>query len=130
MNKVELIGRLTRDPEHRSTPGGVAVCRFTVAVKRRFANADGTHQADFIPVVAWRQTAELCVRYLSKGKMVGVVGQIQCRSYDAQDGSKRYVTEVVADEVDFLSPASSGAEQQHAAQQPGFEEVEDDDLPF
>lgn len=129
MNKVELIGRLTRDPEHRSTPGGVAVCRFTVAVNRRFANADGTRQADFIPVVAWRQTADLCARYLSKGKMVGVVGQIQCRSYDAQDGSKRHVTEVVADEVDFLSPAGNGAEQQAAAQQ-GFAEVDDDDLPF
>lgn len=129
MNKVFLIGRLTRDPEHRTTPAGAAVCRFTLAVDRSHKNADGSRSADFLTVIAWRQLADLCARYLAKGKQAAVVGQLQSRSYDAQDGSKRYVTEVIADEVQFLSPvtqsgAAAGADDQ------GFAEVDDDELPF
>lgn len=130
MNKVILIGNLTRDPEYKTTSGGVAVCRFTLAINRRFADANGNKAADYITVIVWRQLADLCARYLSKGKKAGVVGQIQSRSYDAQDGSKRYVTEVVADEMEFLS-ASSGqnAPPPDAARQ-GFVQVDDDELPF
>ena len=92
MNKAILIGNLTRDPETMTTSSGITKCNFTVAVQRRFANAQGVREADFIPVVCWRQTAELCARYLSKGRKVAVEGSIQVRSYDAQDGTKRYVT--------------------------------------
>ena len=129
MNKAILIGNLTRDPEYKTTSGGVAVCRFTLAINRRFADANGNRAADYITVIAWRQLADLCARYLSKGKKVGVVGQIQSRSYDAQDGSKRYVTEVVADEVEFLSASGQTAPPSGAAQQ-GFVQVDDDELPF
>ena len=87
---------LTRDPETRTTASGVTMCQFTIAVNRRFVNQQGVREADFIPIVTWRQTAELCSRYLSKGRKVAVEGVIQVRSYDAQDGSKRYVTEEVA----------------------------------
>jgi single-strand DNA-binding protein len=105
MNKVILIGRLTRDPEVRYTQSGIAVCTFTLAVDRRFAKrdaGDGRPTADFIPIVCWRKLAEICGNNLSKGRRVGVEGSMQVRSYQAQDNSKRYVTEVIADEVEFL----------------------------
>ncbi|MCI6231700.1 MAG: single-stranded DNA-binding protein [Selenomonas sp.] len=114
MNKVILIGRLTRDPEVRYTQSGIAVCTFTLAVDRRFAKRDandGRPTADFIPIVCWRKLAEICGNNLVKGRRVGVEGSMQVRSYDAQDGSKRYVTEVVADEVEFLDSRGDG---QHA----------------
>lgn len=154
MNKAILIGNLTRDPESRTTSSGVAVCTFTIAVNRRFVNQQtGQREADFLSIVTWRQTAENCAKYLAKGRKVGVVGTIQTRSYDAQDGTKRYVTEIVADEVEFLSPAQQGT-QQDAAQQNsiypsaqstaappprqmqermqvyGFPEEDSDELPF
>ncbi len=130
MNKVILIGNLTRDPEYKTTSGGVAVCRFTLAINRRFADANGNKAADYITVIAWRQLADLCARYLSKGKKAGVVGQIQSRSYDAQDGSKRYVTEVVADEMEFLSASSGQNALPPDAARQGFVQVDDDELPF
>lgn len=143
MNKAVLIGNLTKDPEVRTTQSGVSMCSFTIAVNRRFTGSDGTKQTDFIPVVTWRKTAELCGQYLAKGRKVAVVGEIQTRSYDAKDGSKRYVTEVVADEVEFLSPRgeqsggyearpSSGGQAGPAAQNDldGFADIEDDELPF
>ncbi len=102
MNSVILIGNLTKDPDTTVTQNGVAVSRFTVAVQRRYANADGNREADFIPVVAWRAQAESCAKYLKRGSKVAVRGSIQFRNYDAQDGTKRYVTEVVAEEVSFL----------------------------
>jgi single-strand DNA-binding protein len=102
MNKVTLIGRLTKDPELKFTPGsGNAVANFTLAVDRRFTK-DGQKEADFIPVVVWGKQAESTATYVSKGKLIGVAGRIQVRSYDAKDGTKRYVTEVIADEVQFL----------------------------
>ena len=144
MNKAILIGNLARDPETRTTASGVTVCQFTIAVNRRYVNQQGVREADFIPIVAWRQTAELCSRYLSKGRKVAVEGVIQVRSYDAQDGSKRYVTEIVADDVEFLSSVQDNnqARQNEAVPPPpepmgfapqangGFTEVEDDELPF
>jgi single-strand DNA-binding protein len=142
MNKAILIGNLTRDPETTTTSSGITKCNFTVAVQRRFANAQGVREADFIPVVCWRQTAELCSRYLSKGRKVAVEGSIQTRTYDAQDGTKRYVTEIVADSVEFLGSREDGGRQggfdAPAAPAPrasapaagGFTEVDDDELPF
>lgn len=102
MNKVVLTGRLTKDPESRFTPGnGTAVASFTLAVDRRYKK-EGQQEADFIPIVVWGKQAESTANYMSKGKLMGVSGRIQTRSYDAKDGTKRYVTEVVADEVQFL----------------------------
>ena len=111
MNKAILIGNLANDPESRTTQSGIAQCTFRLAVQRRFANAQGVREADFFPIVCWRQTAELCARYLSKGRKVAVEGSIQTRSYDAQDGTKRYVTEIIADNVEFLGSREDGARQ-------------------
>lgn len=110
MNKAILIGNLTRDPEYTTTISGVAKCSFTLAVQRRFANADGKREADFIPIITWRQTAENCAKYLAKGRKCCVEGTIQTRSYDAQDGTKRYVTEIIADSVEFLGGAQASAD--------------------
>ena len=102
MNKVTLIGRLTKDPELRYTPGaGTAVTTITLAIDRRFQK-DGQKEADFIPVVIWGKQAESTAQYITKGKLIGIAGRIQTRSYDAKDGSKRYVTEVVAEDVEFI----------------------------
>ena len=103
MNRVVLIGSLARDPEGYCTKNGVSCCRFTVAVSRRHTAADGQRQADFISVVAWRTTADNCLRYLSKGRKVAIDGRIETRQYDDQDGQRHYVTEVVAEAVEFLS---------------------------
>ena len=144
MNKAILIGNLARDPETRTTASGVTVCQFTIAVNRRFVNQQGVREADFIPIVTWRQTAELCARYLSKGRKVAVEGTIQNRSYDAQDGSKRYVAEIIADNVEFCDSRPDGARPRNDNPPPpseppagygqqapgGFTEVDDDELPF
>lgn len=106
LNRIVIIGRLTRDPEMRQTPSGTAVCAFTLAVDRSFKSAAGERETDFIPVVAWRQLGETCGRYLAKGKLAAVDGRLQIRTYQAQDGSKRTAAEVVADNVRFLSPKS------------------------
>ena len=102
MNKAFLIGRLTRDPELRYTGNNTAVASFTIAVNRTYTNQAGEREADFIPVVVWRRQAESVKNYLSQGSQVAVEGRIQVRSYDDQNGQKRYVTEVVADNVQFL----------------------------
>lgn len=102
MNKVILIGRLTKDPELRYTSSNIATASFSLAVDRNFTNQNGEREADFINIVVWRKQAENCKNYLSKGSQVAVEGRIQTRSYDGQDGQKRYVTEVVADNVQFL----------------------------
>ncbi|HHT82894.1 MAG: single-stranded DNA-binding protein [Bacilli bacterium] len=140
MNKVFLIGNLTRDPELNTTANNISVCKFTVAVTRRFANADGTRETDFLPVVCWRGQAENCGRYLKKGSKVGICGSIQTRSYEASDGTRRYVTEINADEVQFLS---SRGDWDNAEELPEVTEanakkdklsdlkpLEDEDLPF
>lgn len=116
MNKVILIGRLTRDPEMRTTPSGVATTSFSIAVQRNYANAQGYREADFINCVAWRKQAENIAKYCTKGSQVAVDGRIQTRNYDAQDGTKRYVTEVIADNVTFLgSRSGSGESSSYAA---------------
>ena len=150
MNKVYLIGNLTRDPEMRSTSTGIPVRNFSIAVNRRFKNAQtGQQETDFFNIVAWRQLAELCSRYLAKGRKVAVFGSIQTRSYEAQDGTKRTAFDIVADEVEFLSSANAGSapsSDYHAAVSPapvqrqqapsyapadsGFTQVDDDELPF
>lgn len=110
MNKVILIGRLTRDPEMRTTPSGVATTSFSIAVQRNYANAQGDREADFINCVAWRKQAENIAKYCTRGSQVAVDGRIQTRNYDAQDGTKRYVTEVIADNVSFLGGRSTSSE--------------------
>lgn len=149
MNRVILVGNLAADPEMRTTQSGVNCASFRVAVQRRFANAQGVREADFINCVAWRQTADFIHKYFIKGNKIGLVGSLQTRSYEAQDGSKRFVTEVLVGEVEFVSPkaeaqnhgqstGSQGYAQQSSPQRPeqmrmdtsGFTEVDDDELPF
>jgi len=130
MNKVILIGNLTRDPELKQTNNGTNVCTFSIAVNRRFAGADGTRQVDFFTIVAWRQLGENCHKFLKKGSKVGICGEVQTRSYEAQDGGKRYVTEINADEVEFLSPKGEGGSMGGAGDNGGMVPVEDDNLPF
>ena len=135
LNRVVLIGRLTKDPELRYTPNGVAVASFTLAVDRNFKNAQGEREADFIPCVVYRQLAELCANYLSKGKIAAVDGRLQIRSFDGQDGQKRWVTEVIGENVRFLSPkdGSSGGgnfPSTGGAGSFGHEVSLDDDIPF
>ena len=134
MNKAILIGNITRDPELRMTGNGISVCSFTVAVQRRYTNQQGERQADFIPVVCWRGLAENCGKYLKKGSKVGVCGTIQVRNYEANDGSRRYVTEVVADEVEFLNTKEKreqGATGDAAGYDMGFgDPIDEDELPF
>lgn len=102
MNKVVLIGRLTKDPELKFTPGtGAAVTTFTLAVDRRFKK-DGQQSADFIPIVVWGKSAESIANHMKKGRLISIAGRIETRSYEAQDGSRRYVTEVVAEDQQFL----------------------------
>ena len=143
MNKVILIGNLANDPEAFTTQSGISRSTFRIAVQRRFANAQGVREADFLTVVAWRQTADFCNRYLSKGRKVAVEGSIQTRSYDAQDGSKRYVTEIIADSIEAVGsrgeeggarPMDNGPTPPPAApavpSANDFTEVDDDELPF
>ncbi len=128
MNKAILVGNLARDPELRKTQSDVSVCTFTVACNRR-KNKDGTQQADFLPVVVWRELADNCYRYLAKGRKVSVVGTIQTRTYEDADGYKRYVTEIIAEEVEFLTPKGEGA--QHNDPLPDMSPVDiGDDPPF
>ncbi len=109
LNRIVLIGRLTRDPELRFTPNGRAVCSFTLAVDRNFTSQDGTRETDFINIVVWGKQAENCGQYLAKGRMAAVDGRLQIRSFEGNDGQKRYVTEVVADNVRFLSSREGGS---------------------
>lgn len=145
MNKAFLIGNLTKDPEMRSTQSGVAVCNFSIAVNRRFKNANGQQETDYLNIIAWRQLAELCSKYLAKGRKVAVAGSIQTRTYEAKDGSKRTALDIVADEVEFLSASQNGGAPSGdypkaaapSAHNPafdpasaGFTKVDDDELPF
>lgn len=107
INRAVLVGRLTKDPELRYTPNGVAVCRFTLAVNRTFADQSGERQADFINIVVWRKQAENSANFLKKGSLAGIEGRIQTGSYEGQDGKRVYTTEVLADSVQFLEPRNS-----------------------
>lgn len=108
MNRVVLVGRLTKDPDLRYTPSGVAVTTFTLAVNRPFKNQNGDSEADFINCVVWRKPAENAANFLKKGSLAGVDGRMQTRNYEGQDGKRVYVTEVVAESVQFLEPRNSG----------------------
>ena len=109
MNKVILMGRLTKDIEMRQTPNGVSLVRFSIAVTRRFKNSNGEYDADFINCIAWRKTGEFIARYFQKGSMIAVVGSIQSRSWDGNDGKKQYATEVIVDEAYFTGSKSENS---------------------
>ncbi|MGJ8729298.1 single-stranded DNA-binding protein [Listeria aquatica] len=154
MNRVVLVGRLTKDPELRYTPAGVAVATFTLAINRNFKNGQGEQEADFINCVVWRKPAENVANFLRKGSLAGVDGRVQTRNYEGQDGKRVYVTEVVAESVQFLEPKgapigsnnANGGNQsysqrkapettQNASNDPFTSnekpfDVSDDDLPF
>ena len=134
MNKVILIGNLTRDPELTETPTGVSVCRFAIAVSRDYANADGNRETDFFNITVWRGRAENCGKYLKKGNKVAIVGSLQTRSYEDKDGIKRNVTDVIASEVEFLTPRNSqdgdDAPVSMRRERPQLEAIDDNQLPF
>jgi single-strand DNA-binding protein len=153
LNRVILIGRLTKDPELRYTPSGVAVTQFTLAVDRPFSNSQTKErEADFLNIVTWRQLAETCANYLRKGRLTAVEGRIQVRNYDNNEGRKVYVTEIVADNVRFLESSGSSNREEGAGAAPGAGggsryggsreqqdpfiddgkpiDISDDDLPF
>lgn len=136
MNKVVLIGRLTKNPELRFTPGtGLAVSTFTIAVDRK-GKKEGKQEADFIPIAVWGKQGEAAANNLSKGRLVGISGRIQTRNYEGKDGIRRYVTEIVADEVQFLDYKSSSGNTPATNDSTSYDDgwndpVEDDDeIPF
>ncbi len=132
LNRIVLIGRLTKDPELRYTPKGRAVTRFTLAVDRPYKNQQGEREADFINIIVWGPAAENCANYLSKGKLAAVDGRLQIRSFEGKDGQRRWVTEVMAETVHFLSPR----DKDHTGVETGVEDMGtpidffDDDIPF
>ena len=138
MNKIMLIGNLTRDPESGSTQNGVNFTRFQIAVNRPFTNSAGERVADYFDIIAWRQLAERCAKYLFKGNKVGINGSVQRRQYEDRDGIKRTSFDVVADEVEFLTPRSNtaggGAQSGYTPEEPhpisDMQPVDNDDLPF
>ena len=130
MNKFIGIGRLTKEPELRSTASGTSVCTFTIAVDRRFKQ-EGQQQADFIPIVVWKGQADNCAKYLHKGSQIAVCGSVQTRTYDDKNGNKVYVTEINAEEVQFLTPKPNEAENGFILSQNGnVSSVEDEEVPF
>ena len=138
MNKVVLIGNLAKDPELTTTNNGVSLCKFTLAVQRRFAGADGEREADFLPIIVWRGQADNCYKYLKKGSKAAITGSVQTRSYEGTDGTRRYITEVVAEEVEFLGSRSGGDDDGEMVKTveekkdvvSKFEPIDDDNLPF
>jgi single-strand DNA-binding protein len=138
LNRVILIGRLTKDPELRYTPSGVATTQFTLAVDRPFTSQGGEREADFIPVVTWRQLAETCANYLRKGRLIAVEGRIQVRNYENNEGKRIFVTEVIADNVRFLESSrqdNTQTESRNNNRDPFPEDgkpidISNDDLPF
>ena len=144
MNKLMIIGNVTKDPEMRTTQGGIQVCNFTVAVNRRQRNQHGQQEADFFKVTAWRQLGEVCAQYLAKGRKVAVVGQVSASAYMGSDGKPRASLEMTADDVEFLSPKDADAkedaylkeerqaiqEEATAPKKPEYMVVDDDELPF
>jgi single-strand DNA-binding protein len=141
INSVVLVGRLTKDVELRYTPNGVPVATFTLAVGRTFSGPNGEKETDFLSIVVFRKQAENTANFLKKGSLAGVTGRIQTRNYDNQEGKKVYVTEIVAESVQFLEPKTQGASgnQQQAPKSGGFKneppysgqvDISDDDLPF
>ena len=136
MNKVILVGNLTRDPELTETPSGIAVCRFSIAVSRDYSSSDGTRETDFFNIIVWRGRAENCGKYLKTGNKVAVVGSLQNRSYEDKDGIKRNVTDVIANEVEFLTPKNAQSDMDDPTvvtakrERPQLEAIDDNQLPF
>lgn len=136
MNNVQLIGRLTADPELKTTQSGISVTRFSIAVDRRYTKQGEEKQTDFISVIAWRQPAEFICKYFSKGNRIALTGRIQTGSYTDKDGNKRYTFDVVADNVEFCEPKKSGENNSSGQTRtdPGAADVDydisDEDLPF
>lgn len=137
MNRVILIGNLTRDPELNETSSGVARCTFAVAVTRDYANSDGTRETDFFNITVWRRLAENCGKYLKKGNKVAIIGSLQNRSYEDKDGIKRNVTDVVASDVEFLTPKNVQGDYESEPnvsaarrERPQLEAIDDNQLPF
>lgn len=133
MNKVILIGNIASEIESRTTQSGIQNATFRIAVQRKFKNASGEREADFLPVVCWRQTAEYCQKYLEKGRKIAVEGNIQTRSYETKDGSKRTVTEIVAENVEPLEKSQQTKTEEPTMNRSDadvFEDYPEDDLPF
>ncbi len=139
MNKVILIGNLTKDPELSTTTNGVSLCKFTLAVPRRYTSPNGEREADFLSIIVWRGAADNCYKYLKKGSKAAVSGTIQTRVYDTPEGTRRYMTEIVADDVEFLSTKSTMSDddgETEVGEKPTtnvvnkFEPIDDDNLPF
>ena len=146
MNKVLLIGNLTRDPELVTTNNGISLCKFGLAVQRRFTSNDGEKDVDFFNIVVWRGPAENCYKYLKKGSKVGISGSIQTRSYESNDGTKKYAFDIIAEEVEFLTSKNATPESNGSAvgdvpvsgsKSSGksdivntFTPIDDNDLPF
>lgn len=133
INSITMAGRLTRDPELRSTSNGNSVGNFNIACERSFKGQNDEKEVDFIPVVVWRTLAENCGRYLSKGNMVCVHGRLQIREYTDKEGIRRSIAEIVADDVQFMTPKNSGEKRQDSRQDDYFgEDIDplDDDIPF
>ena len=139
INKVFLIGNLTKDPEMSETSNGISLCRFSIAVNRGYKDSDGNTPTDFFIITVWREKAENCGKYLKKGSKVAIVGNLQNRTYEDKDGNKRIVTDIIANEVEFLTKPSENKEsdrqqptqnrQSSRATQSSFE-IDEDDLPF
>ena len=138
MNKVYLIGNLTRDPELTTTTSGISVCRMSIAVGRRFSNAEGSRETDFFNITAWRGTADNCARFLKKGNKVAVSGSIQTRNYEKADGTKGFSVDIIADEVEFLSSKNDGTNEGNEGGMginggspiSDLQPINDDNLPF
>ena len=135
MNKVILVGNLTKDPELSETSSGVAVCKFSLAVSRDYTNAEGNRDTDFFNITVWRGRAENCGKYLKKGNKVAIVGSLQTRSYEDKDGIKRNVTDIIASEVEFLTPKQQANQDEETVasatrQRPQLEAIDDNQLPF
>ena len=134
MNKVILIGNLTRDPDYGETQSRISFCNFSIAVNRPYNDSNGERQTDFFNIKTWRGQADNCAKYLRKGSKVGVVGSLQTRTYEDNDGNKRNVTEIIANEVEFLSSANksddSGETARAQRSRPELEPIDDGDLPF
>lgn len=133
MNKVMLIGNLTKDPDVRTTAGGASVTTLSIAVNRRFKDKSGERVTDYFRVVAWNKLADICGKYLVKGSKVSVSGELQTKDYEAKDGTKRYVTEILADEVEFLTPKSDRNQSVESVDDIGFTDItgdEGDGFPF
>lgn len=131
MNKVILVGNLTRDPELRETPNGAKVCTFGLAVSRDYTDSQGNKETDFFNITVWREKGENCYKYLKKGKKVAVVGSLQNRKYEDSEGAMRYVTEIIASEVEFLSPKDQEESVVSVKREtPQLVAIDDNQLPF